>query len=148
MGVGRASGEQRALKATHQAISSPLFEEATIQRAKGVLINVTGGLDLTLHEVSDASSLISQAADENANIIFGAVIDENMHDEMRITVIATGFDKEAETVEEAEGTVEQLPPDLLRNDTLSLDLPVKRAAATQRTDDFNIPTYIRRRVAK
>src|SRR5918992_263641 len=94
MGAGRASGPNRAVEATQQAISSPLLEEATIQGAKGVLINITGGLDLTLYEVNEASSIIREAADEEANIIFGAVIDESMRDEMKITVIATGFDKE------------------------------------------------------
>src|SRR5204862_8100080 len=94
MGAGRASGENRAIEATQQAISSPLLEEATIQGAKGVLINITGGPDLTLFEVNAASSIIRESADDDANIIFGAVIDETMRDEMKITVIATGFDKE------------------------------------------------------
>src|ERR671927_734747 len=94
MGAGRASGEHRAMEATQQAISSPLLEEATIEGAKGVLINITGGPDLTLYEVNEASSIIREAADEDANIIFGAVIDETMRDEMKITVIATGFDRE------------------------------------------------------
>ncbi len=94
MGAGRASGEDRALKATQQAISSPLLEEATIEGARGVLINITGGPDLTLYEVNEASSVIRESAHENANIIFGAVIDESMRDEMKITVIATGFDRE------------------------------------------------------
>ena len=91
MGAGRARGENRAIEATQQAISSPLLEEATIQGAKGVLINITGGPDLTLYEVNAASTIIREAADEDANIIFGAVIDESMRDEMKITVIATGF---------------------------------------------------------
>src|ERR687894_1583002 len=95
MGAGRASGEHRAMEATQQAISSPLLEEATIEGAKGVLINITGGPDLTLYEVNEASSIIREAADDDANIIFGAVIDETMRDEMKITVIATGFDKES-----------------------------------------------------
>src|SRR6266487_5878785 len=94
MGAGYARGENRAVEATQQAISSPLLEEATIQGAKGVLINITGGPDLTLFEVNAASTIIRESADEDANIIFGAVIDENMHDEMKITVIATGFDRE------------------------------------------------------
>src|SRR5918912_2218378 len=94
MGAGRASGENRALEATQQAISSPLLEEATIEGAKGVLINITGGSDLKLYEVNEAASTIREAADDDANIIFGAVIDEAMQDEMKITVIATGFDKE------------------------------------------------------
>src|SRR3712207_1976690 len=84
MGAGRASGEDRALKATQQAISSPLLEEATIEGARGVLINITGGPDLALYEVNEASSVIRESAHENANIIFGAVIDETMRDEMKI----------------------------------------------------------------
>src|ERR1700694_5525351 len=95
MGAGRARGENHAIEATQQAISSPLLEEATIQGAKGVLINITGGPDLTLYDVNAAASIIRESADEDANIIFGAVIDENMRDEMRITVIATGFAREA-----------------------------------------------------
>src|SRR5215212_5310659 len=82
MGAGRATGENRAIEATQQAISSPLLEEATIQGAKGVLINITGGPDLTLFEVNAASSIIRESADDDANIIFGAVIDETLHDEM------------------------------------------------------------------
>src|SRR3982751_703793 len=95
MGAGRASGENRAIEATQQAISSPLLEEASIQGAKGVLINITGGPDLTLFEVNAASSIIRESADDDANIIFGAVIDDTLTDEMKRTVIATGFDKEA-----------------------------------------------------
>src|SRR6184192_1975511 len=97
MGAGRASGENRAVEATQQAISSPLLEEATIQGAKGVLINITGGSDLTLYEVNAASTIIREAADGEANIIFGAVLDETMKDEVKITVIATGFDRRAES---------------------------------------------------
>jgi cell division protein FtsZ len=96
MGTGRAAGENRALEATQRAISSPLLEEASIQGAKGLLINVTGGGDLTLFEVNEALSIIHEAADEEANIIFGAVLDERMEEEMKITVIATGFDKAME----------------------------------------------------
>src|SRR2546430_2755736 len=95
MGTGHARGENRAIEATQEAISSPLLEEASIQGALGVLINITGGPDLTLYEVNAASSIIREAADEDANLIFGAVIDQNMRDEMKITVIATGFEREA-----------------------------------------------------
>jgi cell division protein FtsZ len=90
LGTGRASGELRALQATQQAITSPLLEGATIEGAKGLLINITGSPDLTLFEVNEASSIIREAAHEDANIIFGAVIDESLQDEMRITIIATG----------------------------------------------------------
>lgn len=92
MGVGRASGENRAAEAAKQAISSPLLE-TTINGAMGVLLNITGGPGLTLFEVNEAADQVKQAADPDANIIFGAVIDENLEDEIRITVIATGFEK-------------------------------------------------------
>jgi cell division protein FtsZ len=91
MGAASASGESRAEEAARRAIASPLLEDISIRGAKGVLINVTGGSDLTLHEVNEAATLIQEEADEEANIIFGAVIDENLGDELRITVIATGF---------------------------------------------------------
>jgi len=92
MGTGRAKGERRALEAAQQAISSPLLEDVNITGATGILINITGGPDLTLFEVNEASTLIQEAAHEDANIIFGSVIDAHLTDEVRITVIATGFD--------------------------------------------------------
>jgi cell division protein FtsZ len=92
MGTGVSSGEHRAVEAAQRAISSPLLEEASIEGAKGVLINVTGGPDMTLFEVHEAASIIQEAADEEANIIFGTVIDARMGDEVKVTVIATGFD--------------------------------------------------------
>src|SRR6187401_1728113 len=91
MGTGTASGEIRAVEAAKRAISSRLLEDGTIQGARGVLINITGGHDLLLHEVSEASSIIQEAADPEANIIFGAVLDDRMKGEIKITVIATGF---------------------------------------------------------
>src|SRR5258705_5200230 len=92
MGTGVSSGEHRAVEAAQRAISSPLLEEASIEGAKGVLINITGGPDMTLFEGHEAASIIQEAADEEANIIFGTVIDNNMRDEVKVTVIATGFD--------------------------------------------------------
>ncbi|HEX7152756.1 MAG TPA: cell division protein FtsZ [Thermoanaerobaculia bacterium] len=92
MGTGVSQGEHRAVEAAQRAISSPLLEEASIEGAKGVLINVTGGPDMTLFEVHEAASIIQEAADEEANIIFGTVIDPKMKDEIKVTVIATGFD--------------------------------------------------------
>ncbi|MGI6453984.1 MAG: cell division protein FtsZ [Syntrophomonadaceae bacterium] len=91
MGIGRASGENRAATAAQMAISSPLLE-TSIEGAKGVLFNITGGNDLTLFEINEAAEIIHQAADVEANIIFGANIDESLQDEVRVTVIATGFD--------------------------------------------------------
>jgi cell division protein FtsZ len=93
MGTGIGSGKRRATEAAEMAISSPLLEDVSIEGATGILINITGGPDLTLHEVNEASSLIQNAAHEDANIIFGSVIDPNLSDEVRITVIATGFDR-------------------------------------------------------
>jgi cell division protein FtsZ len=97
MGTGVGQGKKRAAEAAETAISSPLLEDVSIEGATGILINITGGPDLTLHEVNEASSLIQQAAHEDANIIFGSVIDPNLSDEVRITVIATGFDHAAKT---------------------------------------------------
>ncbi|MFH1709812.1 MAG: cell division protein FtsZ [bacterium] len=102
MGIGTASGENRAVEAAELAISSPLLEE-TINGAKGVVFNVTGGSDLTLYEVNDAAEVIYNAVDPEANIIFGAVIDEKMQGEISVTVIATGF-KHAEKEAAAEET--------------------------------------------
>jgi cell division protein FtsZ len=93
MGTGAASGENRAVMAASAAISSPLLDSIKIDGATGIIINVTAGPDLTLFEVDEASTLIKEAAHEDAEIIFGAVIDENMGDEVRVTVIATGFGK-------------------------------------------------------
>src|SRR6267142_1928216 len=96
MGTGSAVGENRAVEAAKKAISSRLLEDGSIQGARGVLINITGGTDLLLHEVSEASNIIHDSADPDANIIFGAVLDETMKGEVKITVIATGFDKKGE----------------------------------------------------
>ncbi len=92
MGTGYGAGDRKALEAAQQAISSPLLEDATIDGATGILINITGGPDLTLAEINEAASEIHEAAHEDANIIFGSVIDANMEDQVRITVIATGFE--------------------------------------------------------
>jgi len=97
MGIGQATGENRAADAARKAISSPLLE-TSIEGAKGVLLNITGGANLTLFEVNEASEIIAEAADPEANIIFGAVIDENMKEEVRVTVIATGFENRQSAV--------------------------------------------------
>src|SRR5215468_1835611 len=91
MGTGRGSGDKRAIEAAQQSISSPLLEDVSINGATGILLNITGGPDLTLSEMNEACSLIAEAADPEANIIFGSVIDAHAGDEVRITVIATGF---------------------------------------------------------
>ncbi len=90
MGIGAASGENRATEAAQAAVSSPLLE-ASIEGATGILLNVTGGGDIGLFEVNEAAEVVTGAADQNANVIFGAVIDEGLKDEVRVTVIATGF---------------------------------------------------------
>ena len=94
MGIGASSGESRAVEAAQSAIASPLLED-TIEGATGILLNITGGNELGLFEVNDAAEVVHAAADKNANIIFGAVLDESLGDEVRVTVIATGFDQSA-----------------------------------------------------
>jgi len=144
MGAGRASGENRAVEATQQAISSPLLEEASIQGARGVLINITGGPDLTLYEVNAASSIIRESADEDANIIFGAVIDENMRDEMKITVIATGFEKESVAIGASVSANVTMPPQPRYVQRPPDDLP-RPMMGQVRSDDLDVPTFIRKK---
>jgi cell division protein FtsZ len=109
MGIGRASGENRAEDAAKQAIQSPLLE-TSIEGARGVIINVTGGANLGLHEVNTAAELVQRSVDPEANIIFGAVIDETLDEDIVITVIATGFDKEPGTRVAVEKTVTPWSP--------------------------------------
>jgi cell division protein FtsZ len=92
MGIGEASGENRAAEAAKNAISSPLLEQS-VEGATGILLNITGGSDLGLFEVNEAAEIIQGAADQNSNIIFGAVVDDGMGDGVRVTVIATGFER-------------------------------------------------------
>jgi len=110
MGTGAASGEKRAVEAAQRAISSPLLEDITITGARGILISVTGGPDLGIYEVNEACLLIQDEAHEDANIIFGAVIDEKIREEIRITVIATGFGR-AESKEETVSESLSHPPE-------------------------------------
>jgi cell division protein FtsZ len=93
MGMGRSSGPNRAAEAAQKAVNSPLLDDGSVEGAQGILINITGGPDLSLHEVEEASSIIQKGADSDANIIFGSVINENYSDELVVTVIATGFEK-------------------------------------------------------
>jgi len=92
MGIGVAGGENRAVEAARAAVSSPLLE-ASVEGARGILLNITGGNDLGLFEINEAAEIISSAADADSNIIFGAVIDDEMGDEVRVTVIAAGFER-------------------------------------------------------
>jgi cell division protein FtsZ len=139
MGTGAGVGENRAMDATQRAISSPLLEEASINGAKGVLVNITGGHDLTLHEVDEAMNVIHDAADPDANIIFGTVPDENLQNEMKITVIATGFDKlKVEKVQPMRPTA--VPGHGNNNQ------PARPASPSPiREEDLDVPTFIRRK---
>ena len=134
MGTGNASGENRAIEAAQRAISSPLLEDITISGARGILINVTGGVDLTLYEVNEAATLIQEEAHEEANIIFGAVIDESLRDEMRITVIATGFGK-------AEEAAMPLPESL--GAAPEREARVVNFSQKEKENNRDIPTFIR-----
>ena len=144
MGAAVASGENRAVEAAQKAISSPLLEDVSIQGARGVLINISGGGDLTLHEVNEAATLIQEEADDDANIIFGAVIDESMGDEVRITVIATGFGEAVQPQrpmarpQAAEGRPES------RAQVASDGRPIRRHGLVE-TDELDVPTWQRRR---
>jgi cell division protein FtsZ len=138
MGSATASGENRAVEAAQKAISSPLLEDISIQGARGVLINVTGGADLGVHEINEAASMIQEEADDDANIIFGAVIDENLNDEIRITVIATGF---VEKKEEQRPLVVNLAP-------IAPPPPAKNKKVVHLgtiVDDLEAPTWQRKK---
>jgi len=96
MGMGQGSGEQRAREAATRAISSPLLEENSVEGAQGILLNITGGPDMTLHEINEAARLIQEKAHDDANIIFGSVLDPELSDEIHVTVIATGFSRQSD----------------------------------------------------
>jgi cell division protein FtsZ len=148
MGTATAKGEGRAEEAARHAIASPLLEDISIRGARGVLINITGGQNLTLHEVNEAATLIQEEADEEANIIFGAVIDENLEDELRITVIATGF---------GENEILQAPPQantMVRPNVTPLrqharPMPDRRQVrmGSVVADDLDTPAWQRKRQA-
>ena len=155
MGMGVASGENKAIEATHKAISSPLLEDISISGARGLLINISGGENLTLHEVNDASTLIQEEADDGANIIFGAVIDSRMEDEIRITVIATGFGtRDEQRIDNFKKTVvpplepveEQDVPAFLRSDFENDEPEVTKIGTIVSNfvnDEYDIPTFLR-----
>lgn len=171
MGTGIASGENRAIEAARKAISSPLLEDVSINGATGIIINITGGPDLTLFEVNEASSLITEEAHEDAEIIFGSVIDENLKDEVRVTVIATGFNPVVQTEiaepvaiaaepvkAQAEVNVTEPSPDAnlvapavqKREAPMPADLKSARQLAREigkrffETEEYDIPTFLRR----
>lgn len=154
MGTGTSSGENRAVEAAQRAISSPLLEDNTIQGAHGILLNITGGSDLSLYEVNEASSLIQAEAHEDANIIFGTVIDESMGDEIRITVIATGFE-EAMKKKQAPANVAHLggfrkenlaTPTFIRKEKTRGEGNVLTMGINDESEnvDIEIPTFLRR----
>ncbi|MDU1442439.1 MAG: cell division protein FtsZ [Clostridium cochlearium] len=141
MGVGRGNGDNRAQEAAKQAISSPLLE-TSIVGATGVLLNITGGSDLGLLEINEAAEVVQQAADPDANIIFGAVIDENLKDEIRITVIATGFEKDY-TKESKENFLET--GNTKNKEGMSSEVAAsKEEYDTYSENDLEIPTFLRR----
>jgi len=153
MGTGYASGENKASEAAKKAIYSPLLEDISIVGAKGVLINITGGNDLALTEVNEAASVVTEAAGTDANIIFGAVIDENLKDEIRVTVIATGFGNKYGKKEEI---------DEKAGDLFSRKLTLERSSFTHKDasgqevmihkgrsqpffqEDLDVPTFMRK----
>jgi len=161
MGTGVATGEGRAAEAAQRAISSPLLEDGSIEGAKGVLINITGGRNITLHEITEAASIINECVDEEALIILGSVIDDRLEDEVIVTVIATGFGKEEEQKiipikrEEEKGSVYQfrsenreIPAYIRRKNMESTGLPVKNMEEPIAYDenDLEVPAFLRRKV--
>lgn len=153
MGTAIASGENRAVEAANRAISSPLLEDASINGAQGILLNITGSSKLTLHEVHEASTIVQKAAAENANIIFGAVHDENMKDSVKVTVIATGIKADkmgmrpraaiSPAVRTAQQSVKNM---MLRKEKLPLEIAADKAPAPSElpSDDLDVPTFLRR----
>ena len=156
MGSGAASGENRAVEAAQKAISSPLLDEATVDGAQGILINVTGGEDLTLMEINEASMMIQKNAHDDAHIIFGAVIDPKMEGEMRVTVIATGFEPAAASFIEERPVLKKVvggSPQLENEDSSSSFKHLKTLASSIKDDNqdsgnlnanFDIPTFLRK----
>ncbi len=152
MGTGRASGPTRALDAAEMAVSSPLLEDVSIDGATGILINVTGGYDMTLKEINEAASLIEEAADEDAHIIFGNVIDEDIRDEIKITVIATGFEtanaakaKPAMAAATVEPEREEAPPAPVRASRRELRSTINGMPAAEEADAETATDEIPRR---
>jgi cell division protein FtsZ len=155
MGTGVGKGEHRALDAAQKAVASPLLDDTSIEGAKGILINFTGGSDLSIHEVEEGARIVQEAAHEDANIIFGAVIDPSLGDEVRMTVIATGFsEKKAQT--EPSGKVVDLPRAARQAAATPPGgggpAPAWRRRLGERADiddplgdsDYDVPTFLRR----
>lgn len=152
MGTAEASGENRAVEAVNKAIASPLLEDASINGAQGILLNITGSSKLTLFEVHEASSIVQKAAAENANIIFGAVHSEAMKDAVRVTVIATGIKPDkmgmrprqalSPAVRTAQQSVKSV---MLKKEKLPIEAGVKDVTSEISADDLDVPAFIRRR---
>jgi cell division protein FtsZ len=146
MGTGHAVGENRAMDATQRAISSPLLEEATINGAKGVLVNITGGADLTLFEMDEAMRVIHDDADPDANIIWGTVTDERMQNEMKITVIATGFESpKSENVHNMPTRQTTAGGGSLNSAQPRINTPSSGSAPLRTEADLEIPTFMRKK---
>ena len=156
MGSGIATGETRAVEAAQKAISSPLLDEATVDGAKGILINITGGEDLTLMEINEASMMVQENAHEDAHIIFGAVIDPQMEGQMRVTVIATGFDNETASPVKERPVLKKVvggEPHMESHDADSSYKYLKTLASSIKEENqdpgnlnanFDIPTFLRK----
>jgi cell division protein FtsZ len=149
MGAGVGKGEHRALDAAQKAVASPLLDETSIDGARGILINFTGGSDLSLHEVEEAARVVQESAHEEANIIFGAVIDPRLQDEVRITVIATGFSERKETSEPSGKVVEMqrvprpgAPASSPWRRRVPADIRVEGDGPTE--EDLDVPAFLRR----
>ena len=146
MGTGVGRGEHRALDAAQKAVASPLLDETSIEGARGILINFTGGPDLSIHEVEEAARVVQEAAHEEAHIIFGAVIDENLKDELRLTVIATGFSERKEAtgpsgkVVDLAKTPRPAPASQWRRRTAEIRAEGDEPAA----EDLDVPAFLRR----
>ncbi len=152
MGTAVASGENRAVDATNAAMASPLLEDASINGAHGILLNITGSNKLTLYEVHEASTIVQKAAAENANIIFGAVHDESMGDAVKVTVIATGIKSERMGIKPlsapsmAQRTAQQSVKIYgARKEKLPVEAPPPNVIAGIEDDDLDKPTFLRRR---
>lgn len=151
MGTGTARGDNRAVEAANRAISSPLLEETSIRGAKGVLINISGSHSMTLHEVHDASKIIQESADPDANIIFGSVFDDTLDDQIKITVIATGFDAVGEREIGIPGAFPEKKPMGVRSVFKFGEVPREEVAEVVVTsegadEDYDQPSFMRRKV--
>ena len=148
MGAGVGKGEHRALDAAQKAVASPLLDDTSIEGAKGILINFTGGPDLSIHEVEEAARIVQEAAHDEANIIFGAVIDPTLEDEVRITVIATGFTERKEAANLGSKVVEMpkgpRSPSPAPKDWRRRLADVRAEADAPMEEDLDVPAFLRR----